>query len=148
VQNAFVPPAPQVHTAIFRPPETALAHILVVEDNPVVRMLAENHLESGGHTVMTAVDGVEALQLVSVVRPDLVLSDIDMPRLDGLGLLKALRADPTLATIPVIFLTMYDDMETFRVTRELGADDYVNKPIHPATLLVSIRNCLAAVRSR
>ena len=121
-----------------------MAHILIVEDNPVVRMLAEHHLESGGHTVMTAADGVEALQLVSVMRPDLILSDIDMPRLDGLGLLKVLRENPELASIPVIFLTMYDDMETFRLTREMGADDYVNKPINQTTLLVSIRNCLAA----
>ena len=121
-----------------------MAHILIVEDNPVVRMLAEHHLESGGHTVMTAADGIEALQLVSVMRPDLILSDIDMPRLDGLGLLKVLRENPELASIPVIFLTMYDDMETFLLTRELGADDYVNKPINQTTLLVSIRNCLAA----
>ncbi len=121
-----------------------MAHILIVEDNPVVRMLAEHHLESGGHTVMTAADGIEALQLVSVMRPDLILSDIDMPRLDGLGLLKVLRENPELASIPVIFLTMYDDMETFRLTREMGADDYVNKPINQTTLLVSIRNCLAA----
>ena len=125
-----------------------MAHILIVEDNPVVRMLAEHHLESGGHTVMTAADGIEALQLVSVMRPDLILSDIDMPRLDGLGLLKVLRENPELASIPVIFLTMYDDMETFRLTREMGADDYVNKPINQTTLLVSIRNCLAAPQGK
>jgi CheY-like chemotaxis protein len=125
-----------------------LAHILVVEDNPVVRMLAEAHLESGGHTVMTAADGVEALQLVSVMRPDLILSDIDMPNLDGLGLLTALRANPDLAGLPVIFLTMYDDMDTFRLTRELGANDYVNKPIQGTVLLESIRRCLERVRGQ
>jgi CheY-like chemotaxis protein len=125
-----------------------LAHILVVEDNPVVRMLAEQHLESGGHTVMTAADGVEALQLVSVLRPDLILSDIDMPNLDGLGLLTALRADPELARLPVIFLTMYEDMDTFRRTMKLGVDDYVNKPINGTVLLESIRRCLAAAGGR
>lgn len=119
-----------------------LAHILVVEDNPVVRMLTEHHLESGGHTVMTAADGVEALQLVSVMRPDLILSDIDMPNLDGLGLLTALRADPALAALPVIFLTMYEDMDTFRRTRALGVNDYVNKPINGTVLLETIRRCL------
>jgi len=125
-----------------------LAHILVVEDNPVVRMLAEHHLESGGHTVMTAADGVEALQLASVVRPDLILSDIEMPKLDGFGLLNALRANQNLAAVPVIFLTMYDDMDTFRRTRELGVNDYVNKPINSTVLLESIRRCLAAVNGR
>jgi CheY-like chemotaxis protein len=83
---------------------------------------------------------------VSVARPDLVLSDIDMPNLDGLGLLSALRANPDMAAVPVIFLTMYDDMETFRQTREEGADDYVNKPINGPVLLESIRRCLAAAR--
>lgn len=125
-----------------------MAHILVVEDNPVVRMLAEHHLESGGHTVMTAADGVEALQLASVVRPDLILSDIEMPKLDGFGLLNALRANQNLAAVPVIFLTMYDDMDTFRRTRELGVNDYVNKPINSTVLLESIRRCLAAVNGR
>lgn len=125
-----------------------LAHILVVEDNPVVRMLAEQHLESGGHTVMTAADGVEALQLVSVLRPDLILSDIDMPNLDGLGLLSALRASPELAALPVIFLTMYDDMETFRRTKALGVNDYVNKPINGTVLLETIRRCLAVSRGQ
>lgn len=129
-------------------PENTLAHILVVEDNPVVRMLAEAHLEAGGHTVMTAADGNEALQLVSVLRPDLILSDIDMPNLNGLDLLNALRADPRLAQVPVIFLTMYDDMDTFRQTRALGVDDYVNKPINGAVLLESIRRCLAAASSK
>jgi len=128
--------------------EAPLAHILVVEDNPVVRMLAEHHLESGGHTVMTAADGVEALQLASVVRPDLILSDIEMPKLDGFGLLNALRANQNLAAVPVIFLTMYDDMDTFRRTRELGVNDYVNKPINSTVLLESIRRCLAAVNGR
>ena len=126
----------------------ALAHILVVEDNPVVRMLAEHHLESGGHTVMTAADGVEALQLVSVMRPDLILSDIDMPNLDGLGLLSALRASPELAGLPVIFLTMYDDMDTFRRTKALGVNDYVNKPINGTVLLETIRRCLAVSRGQ
>jgi len=125
-----------------------LAHILVVEDNPVVRMLAEHHLESGGHTVMTAADGVEALQLVSVMRPDLILSDIDMPNMDGLGLLTALRADPELAGLPVIFLTMYEDMDTFRRTKALGVNDYVNKPINGTVLLESIRRCLDAARGQ
>ena len=125
-----------------------MAHILVVEDNPVVRMLAEHHLESGGHTVMTVADGVEALQLASVVRPDLILSDIDMPNLDGLGLLTALRANPKLAGLPVIFLTMYEDMDTFRRTRALGVDDYVNKPVNGTVLLETIRRCLDSARGR
>ena len=120
-----------------------MAHILIVDDNPVLRMLAQQHLESAGHTVIMAADGNEALQLLCVAKPDLILSDIDMPNLDGFGLLKAVRARDDLARVPVIFLTMYDDMETFRQTAAEGADDYVNKPINHTVLLESIRRCLA-----
>ena len=123
-----------------------MAHILVVEDNPVVRMLVEQHLESAGHTVMTAADGNEALLLAAAVRPDVVLSDIQMPNLDGFGLLTALRARPDLAAVPVIFLTSYEDMETFRRSASLGADDFVNKPVHRNALLAAIDGSLAKAR--
>lgn len=126
--------------------EVALAHILIVEDNPVVRMLVEQHLESAGHTVMTAADGNEALQLASAIRPDLVLSDLDMPNLDGFGLLSAIRARADIAGIPVIFLTGFEDMETFRRCTMLGADDFVNKPINRHALLHAINGCLSPVR--
>ena len=124
-----------------------MAHILVVEDNPVVRMLAELHLESAGHTVMTASNGDEALQLVSVIRPDLILSDLNMPNLDGFGLLRAVRERQDLASVPVIFLTMHDDMDRFRLSTELGANDYLNKPINRNALLNSINKCLSAARN-
>lgn len=123
-----------------------MAHILVVEDNPVVRMLVEQHLESVGHTVMTAADGNEALLLASAVLPDIVLSDVEMPKLDGFGLLAALRARPDLAAVPVIFLTSYEDMETFRRSASLGADDFVNKPVNRSALFAAIDGCLARSR--
>lgn len=126
--------------------EVDVAHILVVEDNPVVRMLAEQHLESAGHTVMTAADGNEALQLASAVRPDLILSDLDMPNLDGFGLIAALRARADLAGVPVIFLTAFDDMETFHRITQLGADDFVNKPINRTALLAAIDRCIDLAR--
>ena len=126
--------------------EVDVAHILVVEDNPVVRMLVEQHLESAGYTVMTAADGNEALQLAAAIRPDLILSDLDMPNLDGFGLLHAIRACADLAAVPVIFLTAFDDMETFRRITELGADDFVNKPFNRTALLGAIDRCLARAR--
>ncbi|MBM3347091.1 MAG: response regulator [Betaproteobacteria bacterium] len=126
--------------------EVDVAHILVVEDNPVVRMLAEQHVESAGHTVMTAADGREALLLAAAVRPDLILSDLDMPNLDGFGLIAALRARADLAGVPVIFLTAFDDMETFHRITQLGADDFVNKPINRTALLGAIDRCIALAR--
>lgn len=119
-----------------------MAHILVVEDGLVMRMLVEQHLESAGHTVMTSAEGNEALLLAAAIRPDLILSDIEMPNLDGFGLLSAVRADRKLAAIPVIFLTMFDDMETFLRITALGAGDFVNKPIYRTLLLNAIDKCL------
>ena len=123
-----------------------MAHILVVEDNPVVRMLVEMHLESAGYTVMTAADGNEALQLAEVMRPDLILSDLDMPNLDGFGLLSAVRANRKLAAIPFIFLTIHDEIDVYHRSAMLGADDYVNKPVNRTVLLASISKCLTAAR--
>ena len=105
-------------------------------------MLAEHHLESAGHTVTTSTNGEEALQLAAAVRPDLILSDLDMPFMDGFELLRAVRAHPDLAAVPVIFLTVHDDMNSFRLSTELGATDYVNKPINRTVLLETIRRCL------
>lgn len=128
--------------------EYGVAHILIVEDSPVVRMLLQMHLETAAHTVMSASDGNEALQLAAAMRPDLVISDVDMPNLDGYGLLDALRADKNLATIPVIFLTMHDDIETFRRSTLSGAADFVNKPINRDVLLNAIDHCLARRQPR
>ena len=123
-----------------------MAHILVVEDNPVVRMLVEMHLESAGYTVMTAADGNEALQLAEVMRPDLILSDLDMPNLDGFGLLSAVRANRKLAAIPFIFLTIHDEIDVYHRSAMLGADDYVTKPVNRTVLLASISKCLTTAR--
>ena len=119
-----------------------MAHILIVEDNPVVRMVAQEHLKSAGYEVTTASDGQEALGLFDSMIPDLILSDIEMPRLDGIGLLTAIRSRLHISDIPIIFLTMHSDMETFRHTAALGADDYVNKPINRTVLLESINRLL------
>lgn len=109
-------------------------------------MLVEMHLESAGYTVMTAADGNEALQLAEVMRPDLILSDLDMPNLDGFGLLSAIRASGTLAAIPFIFLTIHDEIDVYHRSTMLGADDYVNKPVNRTVLLASISKCLTSAR--
>ena len=115
-----------------------MAHILVVEDDPDTRMLVQLHLESAEHTVTAAADGGEALRLAAARRPDLILTDLDMPHLDGFGLLEAVRANGAFATVPVIFLTSRDDRDTFRMSMQLGADDFVNKPVNRRVLLGAI----------
>lgn len=85
-------------------------------------------LEKRGYTVVTATDGEDALARAMVTPPDLLITDVMMPRMDGWALVKALRARPELATLPVIFLTaLSSDEDRIRGFR-LGADDYVPKP--------------------
>ena len=110
------------------------ARVLVVEDDTAVRTLLAWHLRRQGCTVEEAEDGVEALSLIERSIPDVVVTDMAMPRLDGLGLLKAIREkDPDL---PVIILTGHGSLENaIQALREGGLFDYLMKPLSDVTLL-------------
>lgn len=110
------------------------ARVLVVEDDTAVRTLLAWHLRRQGCTVEEAEDGVEALSLIERSTPDVVVTDMAMPRLDGLGLLKAIREkDPDL---PVIILTGHGSLENaIQALREGGLFDYLMKPLSDVTLL-------------
>lgn len=115
-----------------------MANILVVEDDPTIRELVRLHLASANHEVMTAVDGLQGLQLAFSKRPDIIISDVQMPNMDGFGMLAAVRANEQTASIPVIFLTALDDRDSFRKSMNLGADDFLNKPVKRSELLNAI----------
>ena len=110
------------------------ARVLVVEDDTAVRTLLAWRLRRQGCTVEEAEDGVEALSLIERSIPDVVVTDMAMPRLDGLGLLKAIREkDPDL---PVIILTGHGSLENaIQALREGGLFDYRMKPLSDVTLL-------------
>ncbi len=110
------------------------ARVLVVEDDTAVRTLLAWRLRRQGCTVEEAEDGVEALSLIERSIPDVVVTDMAMPRLDGLGLLKAIREkDPDL---PVIILTGHGSLENaIQALREGGLFDYLMKPLSDVTLL-------------
>ncbi len=116
--------------------------ILVVDDNPDNVELGRVVVESGGYTAVTAADGVEALERVKESPPDLILLDVMMPRLDGLGVLQALRENPATAQIPVIMLTAKAAVADRVQGLQLGADDYVPKPFDAAELLARIQTLL------
>ncbi|MDT8332600.1 response regulator [Roseomonas gilardii] len=105
------------------------AGILVVDDSITTRTLEKSILEAQGYRVLLAVDGVEALNLLrggeAVI--DLVLADVEMPRMDGFGLLQAIKNDPRLAGLPVILMTSRADEEDIRRGLELGAGAYLTK---------------------
>jgi CheY-like chemotaxis protein len=100
----------------------------VVEDSPEIRLLA-SVLLSRVYEVGEYTDGLEALEGFAQVRPDLVLLDISLPRIDGIELLARMRADPGLAPIPVIAFTAYASENERKHFFELGFDDHIAKPL-------------------
>ena len=112
--------------------------ILVIEDNEQVRENIEDILFLENFEVLTAENGQSGLHLAKAVVPDLILCDIMMPELDGYGVLAQLRAEPSTATIPLIFLTAKADWIYVRQGMELGADDYITKPFTYQELIAAI----------
>lgn len=113
--------------------------VLVVDDVAANRELIEVHLAQQGYEVREARDGVEALQSIEAQEPDLVLLDIDMPRMDGLTLCVRLKAHPTRRLIPVVLITALADRTTRVRGREAGADDFLTKPFDAEELLARTR---------
>ena len=112
--------------------------ILLVDDSKVTRELIKVYLIAKDVRLVDAPDGVEALAVARAERPDLILCDLRMPRLDGPGLCLALRADPALKDVPVIILTSNRDEASLRACREAGARDVLLKPIGPHALHDSV----------
>lgn len=113
--------------------------VLVVDDAEELRNLLQIILEQDGYRVALAKDGIDALDKVAAQRPDLVMLDVEMPRMDGFETCRRLKADPAFADIPVIFLTSADDAQRIAVGFELGAVDYVTKPFSDVELLARVR---------
>jgi len=109
------------------------ARILVVDDDENIRALLRLHLSSAGYEVELAEDAIVAGHKVLRQPPDLIVCDVAMPYMDGFEFVAALKADPTLPRIPVVFLSSLEDGEAR--ARELGAVGYVTKPVRADRLL-------------
>ncbi|MFP2963855.1 ATP-binding protein [Myxococcus sp. 1LA] len=129
-----------------RPAQTR-GTVLLVDDNADMRDYVQRLL-SGRYTVETATHGLTALEAVRARRPDLVLSDVMMPGLDGFGLLRALRASPLTADLPVILLSARAGEEATVEGLEAGANDYLVKPFSARELLARVEGNLAVARAR
>lgn len=136
---------PVIHDAPW--PSHPSATVLLVDDNADMRDYVQRLL-SGHYTVETAADGRAALEAVRARRPDLVLSDVMMPGLDGFGLLRALRESPVTADIPVILLSARAGEEATVEGLGAGANDYLVKPFSARELLARVEGNLAVSRVR
>jgi len=116
--------------------------VLVVDDVPDNVEILAMRLESLGYQIETAGDGIEALEKIRALLPDLVLLDIMMPRLDGIETVKRLKADPSLPFIPVILVTARTDAADVVLGLESGGDDYLTKPVDHAALTARVRAML------
>jgi CheY-like chemotaxis protein len=116
--------------------------ILVVEDDDVTRELMRMTLERKGYVVVTAEDGLRGYDAAVSVRPDLIITDVNMPAADGVHLVRRVRNTPDIAEIPVIVTTGYGTGNA-SLTLSQGATAYEPKPIDPASVLATIKRLLS-----
>ncbi|MDQ3262930.1 MAG: response regulator [Myxococcota bacterium] len=112
--------------------------ILLVDDYRVIRELLKIYLSSSNATVLEASDGEQALAMIRSSAPDLVIADMQMPKLSGLELCKQMQGDPALSQIPVVILTGNNDPKAVDACKAAGAREVLQKPISPAVLMSAI----------
>ena len=119
-----------------------MLNILLVDDSRVTREVTKVYLVADGVTLHDATDGEDALRVIRRSPPDLVLADMNMPKLDGPGLCEQMQADPALSKIPVIILTSRKDAASRERCLLAGARDVLTKPVQPGDLLYSVKRQL------
>jgi len=115
-----------------------MPRILTVDDSPSMRLMVGFTLRSAGYEFAEAEDGIAALELARHERFDLILVDINMPRMDGMALIKALRANPTYRFTPLLMLTTEAAFEQKQEGRAAGATGWIVKPFDPEQLLATV----------
>jgi two-component system chemotaxis response regulator CheY len=120
-----------------------MAVIMTVDDSNSMRKLVAQTLATAGHTVIEATDGQHALDLLGGRRIDAFVCDVNMPRIDGLTLVKRLRALPQYKYCPILMLTTEMDAEKKKVAKEAGATGWLVKPFQPDQLLATIKKVIS-----
>jgi class 3 adenylate cyclase len=133
---------------VTSPRNAQAGDLLVVDDNRVNRLLLGRALEQLGHTVTFAENGREALESLARRRADLVLLDIEMPEMDGYQTLQALSADPRLRDIPVVMMSSVEEVDSVARCIEMGAEDYLFKPVNSVLLRARVAASLEKKRLR
>ncbi|ATQ44190.1 response regulator [Caulobacter mirabilis] len=117
--------------------------ILAVDDSRTIREMLGHTLRQAGYSVVTAEDGVHGLEVLQTERPDVIVTDINMPRLDGFGFIEAVRAEGHARTTPILVLTTESEPEKKARARAAGATGWIVKPFDPAKLIDAIRRVAA-----
>jgi two-component system alkaline phosphatase synthesis response regulator PhoP len=117
--------------------------ILVVDDEVYILHILDFSLGAEGYEVLTAADGDEAIRVARTEKPDLIVLDIMMPKVDGFEACRRLKADPETSAIPVILLTAKGREVDRQMGMEVGADDYIVKPFSPTRLIEKIGSYLS-----
>jgi DNA-binding response OmpR family regulator len=119
-----------------------MAKVLVIEDDTHIWKIIEYKLKKEKHELTWANDGLKALDILKTLKPDLIISDIMVPYMDGIQILKKIKAKDELKDIPVIMLTSKAQEKDIVKGLELGAQDYMAKPFSPAELLLRVNKAL------
>ncbi|MEG0819295.1 MAG: response regulator [Brevundimonas sp.] len=117
--------------------------ILTVDDSRTMRDMLMLALKDAGYRVVQAEDGVHGLEVLQAERPDIVITDINMPRMDGFGFIEGMRADPNHKATPVLVLTTESDAAKKQRARDAGATGWIVKPFDPAKLVDAVRRVAA-----
>lgn len=114
-------------------------HVMAVDDSKTMREMVSFTLKGAGFQVSEAVDGAAALNALKSVKVDDVVTDLNMPNLDGVGLIRALRSDPRYKTTPILMLTTESDPAKKSLGKEAGATGWLVKPFNPEKLVETLR---------
>lgn len=113
--------------------------ILTVDDSQTIRDMLMTALSDAGYEVVQAKDGVEGLEALKSLDPDAIITDINMPRLDGFGFIEGVRSDARRRSVPILVLTTEEEPHRKARAREAGATGWIVKPFHPQKLLDALR---------
>jgi DNA-binding response OmpR family regulator len=116
--------------------------VLVVDDDPVILKLLQVNFEMEGFEVLTAADGADGLAAARATAPDVIVTDVMMPNMDGFAFLSALREEPATQTTPVIIVSAKAQTSDRREGLDAGADDYLTKPFEPLELVERVTTLL------
>jgi putative two-component system response regulator len=126
--------------------DTAQSHVLVTDDDPSVSLLLRHVLTAEGYRVTIAANGQDALDLVALGPPDLILLDVDLPRIDGYEVCRRLKQQPATRLLPILMITGRGAYEARLKAWELGADDFLAKPFQPVEVIARCRSLLRVKR--